>query len=326
MSINSFSRHSIVAFLIFCISVLFSSAANADIYACAGDSIRVFADSASAGAAPIRVISGATTGIDECYGVAVDSLHGELWVAHGPVSVFRTDANGDVAPIRKITDPTMGFAVSVAVDLQANEVIVGAGGLILTYARLANGDANPLRIMQIGAYVDFPDGLIVDRLHDEILVTCQGCTSGVFVFSRLSTGPASPVRPPLDIAYARGLFYDPVQNELYVTGSAGVSVFDRLNGLKRLLEAGPARLTHPWGLSVSNDGEMMVGNQSSVANTADPIFFYPASPLGAVSPTHQIDAGAVGNRHVYGLTTSHAMACAAANVVGDCIFRDGVEF
>ena len=52
--------------------------AVADTYACAGDSIRVFAEDAGLESQPIRTITGPTAGVAECYAIALDTWHNEL--------------------------------------------------------------------------------------------------------------------------------------------------------------------------------------------------------------------------------------------------------
>lgn len=304
-------------------------AARADIYACAGDSIRVFAQSAAAGDLPVRVIAGPATGITECYGIALDTLHGELWVAHGALSVFRSSATGDVAPLRRIEGPSAGvgaggsgFAGSVAVDIAGDEVVAAVtGGLILAFPRTGNGNIAPVRAMQIGTFVNTPAGVFVDRIHDEILVVPFTGT-GVYAFSRLHTGPAPLVRPPISVSDPRALFLDRDTDHLYVTAPAGVMIFDRAGALLGTLGASGA-LTSPWGLTITPD-EALVGNQSMVSADPDPIYFYTMAPPGQ-APTHAIQTGAPGNRSIFGITTSAARNCAAGNVADDCLFRDGVE-
>jgi len=71
------------------LSLALALPAGAELFVCAGDSVRVFADAVSGPFAPLRTISGPATGLTECYSVGVDVLHGELWVPTGPfVRVF----------------------------------------------------------------------------------------------------------------------------------------------------------------------------------------------------------------------------------------------
>ena len=66
----------------------------------------MFPQSASGNVAPLRAISGVSTGASRSFQVAV--FAGEIYIAtfdtHS-VDVFPLGANGDVAPVRRITGP-----------------------------------------------------------------------------------------------------------------------------------------------------------------------------------------------------------------------------
>src|SRR5580704_15802837 len=69
------------------------------------DSVLVFAPGASGNVAPVRTISGVSTGLSTPIGIGVDS-QGSVYVANregGSVTVYPALANGDVAPVRTLT-------------------------------------------------------------------------------------------------------------------------------------------------------------------------------------------------------------------------------
>jgi hypothetical protein len=305
--------------------------ASADIFACAGDAVRVFADDAAGDAAPVRIITGALTGISECYGVALDTVHGELWVTTQlSVSAFRANDTGNVAPVRSIGGIAtgIGFAVSVAVDVEADEVIVGATspGLIATFPRTGSGNIAPTRVIQ-ASMVGVPTAIFIDRVHGELIVSSVAPTPGVYSFDRLASGDAPPLRPPIALPYPAGLFVDARARELYVIEATYpiLYVFDQNGAILRTLQGSNTQMTSPYGLSVTSDGELLVGNRNPAVDGTDPITVYVNQALGGLPPIRQINRGAPSQRHLYGIASSRALACGAGNMVSSCLFRDGFE-
>jgi DNA-binding beta-propeller fold protein YncE len=100
-----------------------------------GDSsVLVFSRTAAGDAAPVRILRGARTGIDQPMGVAIDAVNDELWVSNyndHTALVFGRTAAGNVAPKRVIRNapagaPTGGFGNpgAVAYDTKRGEILV----------------------------------------------------------------------------------------------------------------------------------------------------------------------------------------------------------
>jgi len=305
--------------------------APAELFVCAGDSVRVFADDVSGPFAPLRTISGPATGLTECYAIAVDVLHGEIFVPTGAfVRVYGWRDDGDVAPLRSLGGPATQiiFAASVAVDVENDEVLVGStSGKILTFPRTASGDVAPLRVIQGAATtLNTPASLFVDLVHDEVFAA-ESSTTGVLAFARTATGDVPPLRPwPLNPS-PRGLFVDPRADEVYVALAGDtVLVRDRVTGgNNRLLSGFDTELDVAWGVSVTSDGELLVGNQEPVGTDTDEVYVYSNGPLGDVAPIRSLLTVAPANRNAFGITSSRALACGAGNVTSHCLFRDGFE-
>lgn len=100
---------------------------------------------------PVRVIQGPHTEIKRADKIAVDPLHGEIFIGEGgAVLVFPSDAQGDVAPIRAIRGPETQLGTGIphlAVDAVNNVLVVAARGGLLIFDRRANGNAKPLRVI-----------------------------------------------------------------------------------------------------------------------------------------------------------------------------------
>jgi hypothetical protein len=312
-----------------------SASAHAELFVCAGSSIRVFADDAGGNAPPLRVMEGPATGIDECYGLALDRRRGELYVAHGAVSVFAADAQGNAPPLRRIDvdDAEQVFAIAVAVDTVADEVVVGTtGGRILTYARTASGTTPPRRRI-----LGQPQGLgnvmavVVDRSSGVIVATSYGgSATGVVAFDRLASGEAPLARPLIALPASglypvAGLVLWPSQQRIYVaTSASAVQVFDYQNMPLGTVAATPTPGT-PFGLALSDDRVLYVASRATPLETHAAVYPFVLDPGGATFPLASIALAAPPQRQPLGLVSSRAIACSAGNVVSECEFRDGFE-
>jgi DNA-binding beta-propeller fold protein YncE len=132
---------------------------------------------------PKRTIQGALTLLDRPAGLAVDSVHQELFVGNdldsgSSINVFTLASNGNVAPIRTLQGALTGIEgpLGIAVDLVHNELIVVSykvadGGSVTFFPRTATGNVPPLRTIQ-GPLTGFnrPQGLTLDLARDEIVV------------------------------------------------------------------------------------------------------------------------------------------------------------
>src|SRR5262249_9534253 len=92
-----------------------------------GNSVTVYSRTANGDAAPLRVIEGVDTGLNEPEGLALDAVHDELFVANATpsVTVYKRMDDGNVAPVRSITGGSTGFGArsAVAVDAMHDEVL-----------------------------------------------------------------------------------------------------------------------------------------------------------------------------------------------------------
>jgi hypothetical protein len=133
------------------------------------NSVLVFARTANGNVAPLRTISGAATGLNGPYGVAVDIVNNEVAVANlggNSVTVYARTANGNASPLRTISGAATGLSgpFGLAVDTVNNELavvnfIIGNSS-VTVYARTANGNVAPLRTLQ-GAATGFNIPLFV---------------------------------------------------------------------------------------------------------------------------------------------------------------------
>jgi hypothetical protein len=145
-------------------------------------SITVYPLKASGDVAPLRVIQGPKSGLNWPMNIAVDSEHGELFVANAggsSITVYRMTDTGDVAPVRNLKGPKTGLKnpVGVYIDNEGDELVVSD---VRTHAasvfrRTADGDTAPLRVIRSSPKgVDAPSlgrvtGIAYDSKRDQIL-------------------------------------------------------------------------------------------------------------------------------------------------------------
>ncbi|GJM21450.1 MAG: hypothetical protein DHS20C15_13650 [Planctomycetota bacterium] len=175
--------------------------------------ILVFDIDADGNVPPLRVISGASTGLGFTAGVAVDPYYNEIWAANpsaNALHVFARTANGDVAPLRTIQGGATNIAqpTGVFVDLDADEVYLtneasSAAG-VNVFARTANGNSAPLRsIVGPATSFGFATGIFrdpasgdtraADLFTGRVLRFPEGTNGNVAPSSELSSGSLSSV-------------------------------------------------------------------------------------------------------------------------------------
>jgi hypothetical protein len=112
-------------------------------------SILTFRGDANGNVPPVRKIFGPRTQLKNSQAVAVDWIHGEIFVPQGDrVLVFPRDADGDVAPIRILgSEESPVDAGRLTVDPIHDLLIGSAGDGLKIFARTAQGNDKPLRVI-----------------------------------------------------------------------------------------------------------------------------------------------------------------------------------
>jgi len=232
--------------------------AQADVYVSqvpqdgSAPSILVFASDAVGDAAPVRVIAGPNTGLVAPFAITIDTVNSELYVSDffgAAVRVYPLDADGDVAPLRTLTDGPSSLLVwprQLAVDTVNDEIIVPSFNIfsdpfssIRVYPRTADGDVAPIRsVFGDTTLIDNPINLTFDPAHGEIITDSYSAggpgVPGILTFAHDADGDVAPLRA---IAggnaqfggYTNFLAFDPNADEVYSDYGAGsgYAVFPR---------------------------------------------------------------------------------------------------
>ncbi|MEO8276275.1 MAG: hypothetical protein ABI639_08650 [Thermoanaerobaculia bacterium] len=218
------------------------------------NAIRVYSLTATGDVAPLREIVGAATTLVSPLGLALDSVTGDLFVkglSTETVLVFPSQASGNVPPSRILTSGTpLGLNCrAVAVDAVHRELYVSSqqNDAIHVFPIGASGTTAPSRTISGNlTQLVSPNAMVIDLSDDELLV---GISGGVLAFPRTQTGNAAPLRAiaiPGTFGAVSGLAFDPVPDELVVSGqssSGHVLIYPRLaTGLATALRniTGPA--------------------------------------------------------------------------------------
>ncbi len=202
--------------------------------------VLVFPRTANGDVAPLRVIQGSLTDIGKPQGLSVDVTNNEIAVANenspsvaGPsITIYSRTANGNVAPLREITDAGDSLLKPVGVfDDPVDNVILVADGdsatpSIVVYPRTANGPTTPLqRITGSSTMLSRPRQVVVDTVNKEIIVANQGeralnppVQGNIAVYNLSDNGNVAPKRfisgPLSGVGFPRSVWVDPVNNEI----------------------------------------------------------------------------------------------------------------
>lgn len=122
--------------------------------------VLTFRGGASGDVAPLRKIYGPRTQIKTNEAVAIDPVHGEIYVPSASghtqnfrdrVLVFSREADGDVAPIRILEGPDTGLRMGrVTVDPINNLLIASGGGGMRIFDRTASSNTKPRAVIRGG--------------------------------------------------------------------------------------------------------------------------------------------------------------------------------
>jgi DNA-binding beta-propeller fold protein YncE len=191
------------------------------------------------------------------YGVGFSQRRKEMAVAiehNEQIAIYRTGATGAPHPLREIRGIKTQMADPHGLywdDVNREIAVVNHGNWsrgywdadysgggrylppsITVFADDAKGDVKPKRVIQgSNTNLDWPSGIAVDTVHNEIAVANTGSHS-VLIFKRTADGNVRPLRelegPRTGITVPMGVAFDPVRNTLWVANFGHtILVFDR---------------------------------------------------------------------------------------------------
>lgn len=245
------------------------------------------------------------------------------------ILVFADDADGNVAPIRKISGPLTqignGNLNGIALDVVNEEVFVSvATNRILVFDMQADGNVAPLRqISGAATGMAFPAGIAVDPIHDELFVA-NSTPDGLLVFPRGGSGNIAPLRNiqggATGINQPTGVFVHLDDDEIFLTNEAavvGLSVFPRtgtgnIPPLRTIM--GPATT---FGFATGNFQNPDTGEQLVADLFTGRVLTFPEGSDGNLAPTGVLISPALDS--VAGITLTHAGEMLVNDLFGDAL-------
>lgn len=259
--------------------------------------ITVYVRTANGNLAPLRVISGPTTGMIEPVSIAVDTVNNEIFVGNygGLITVYPRTASGSVPPLRRIEGDATGLQggrIRVAVDAVHNELFALNDGAtaMSVFARTADGNAAPLRTINLLPSRSLQLNLAVDAVNNEIIV---GNSNSVMVYARTASGDAAPLRTisgdATGINWPNSVAVDTRNDEILVANNHAntVTVYARAAtgnvAPLRTISGDFTGLSGP--LSVAVD---MLNNGIFTGNDSNSVTVYARAANGNVAPSRTV--------------------------------------
>ncbi len=278
-----------------------------------GNSITVYAGSASGNTAPLRTIAGPATHIAFPQGLAFDGA-GNLLVAEGgalnaEIDAFAPTANGNAAPLYTVVpgaSSAFGFGLAIAPNGELAEAICGACGFggssdaVQSYVLGKNAATRASAISGSATGLAFPYGIAYDAAGT--LYVADDSTNAIGVFAPGSSGNVAPSR-----TISGGAVKSPTGLALDGSGELFASVATAANATVLVFPKGgssPARrstnavsdtFVAPSQIHIDANGLLWVpsgaacgGSNAAPCAATNAVSVYPA---GAMAPSRSI-AGA----------------------------------
>jgi hypothetical protein len=159
----------------------------------------------------------------DVHDIRYDAIHDEIFVTNSSaqaVMVFRGGATGEEPPIRVIQGPHTQLVGSegggqmdrLDIDVVHNEIFIPAGNSLLVFAREANGDVPPIRVIHgLDTQLNVARAIVVDPVHNVIIAgndfenreplgggaiaprfIVKGSPGGLLIFNRTDNGNVRP--------------------------------------------------------------------------------------------------------------------------------------
>ena len=259
-----------------------------------------------------RVIGGEKTDIQFNSCIYIDPKNGDIYTVENDIgdsiAVFARDANGDVAPIRKLNVTHRAYAMTVDEEKEELYVTVQYPPAVEIYRKTASGNEKPLRVVE-GESTRLSDahGIAIDVKNKLMFVNNWGNISdytspgtgrfeapSITVHSLEAKGDAAPLRviqgSNTQLDWPGVMSLDPDTGDLYIANDLGHSILvfretDQGNvAPRRVIKGGKTGLSYPVSVFVDTKNKELwatnVGNASATV--------YPLTANGDVAPLRTI--------------------------------------
>jgi len=273
-------------------------------------------------AKPKRVIQGPKTQNEYNNGLYIDpktgNIHTVAMDTADSMLVFPGGAEGDVAPIRKLSTPHRNFATAANEEKGEIYITIQYPPKVMVYRTEANGNEKPLRVLE-GEHTLLYDthGIALDVKRNLMFVGTWGNASdhkvagtgkfyppSINVYPLDAAGDTAPLRviqgTKTQLDWAGGMKVDADTQEIYVANDVGNSVLvfrETDNGNvapTRIIKGSKTGLNHPAGISIDpKNKEFWVSNMGNSSATC-----YSLKANGDTAPVRVIRSAPPGRQSV----------------------------
>jgi len=269
-------------------------------------------------AEPKRVISGEKTDVQFNSCVYVDPKNGDIYSVENDIGdvivVFTHDAEGNVAPVRKLKVAHRAYGIAVDEDNDELYLSVQHPPQVAVYRKGASGNEKPLRVLQ-GESTRLSDahGIAVDAKNKLLFINNWGNISNyevggtgrfeapsIAVYPLNANGDVAPLRviqgPKTQLNWPGTMSLNPETGELYVANdvTSSILVFRETDkgdvAPARVIKGNRTGLSYPTGVFVdTKNKELWVSNLGNSSATV-----YPLTATGDVTPLRTIRSAPLG--------------------------------
>ena len=284
---------------------------------------------------PKRMIGGVDTGLEFNCGLYVDQRSGDVYSVNNDtvdtMVVFPRDAEGNVAPMRKLETPHGTFGIAVDEGAQELYLTVEHDNAVVVYHKMAEEEETPLRLLQGDkTLLADPHGVVLDTKNGWMFVGNHGSThrvqgeqekenwpldrdtmirgSGqllppsITVYPLKASGDIAPLRviqgPKTRLNWPSNMAVDEERGEIYVANDPehSILVFKTTDegdvAPTRIIQGPKTGIRNPTGVFVdTKNNEVWVSNMGNHSATV-----YPRTANGDVAPLRTIRSAPAGKQ------------------------------
>ena len=232
---------------------------------------------------PKRLIGGEETFLEYACGVYVDPTSGDIYGVNNDTMnwmlVFGRDAEGNVAPKRKLRTPHTTFGMVADEERQELLFTIQDDHAVVVFKKDAKDEDSPVRILQgSSTQLADPHGIALDPKREEIFVSNWGTNNERPPLSEGGGGDARHERMDFPVGRNRAF---PASGKIQATS---ITVFPKTaqgdTAPLRVIQGPRTQFDWPTALAVHPDrGEIFVAN-----DTGNSVIVFPIEASGNVAP------------------------------------------
>lgn len=247
---------------------------------------------------PKRAVGGLLTHLEFNSALYVDPKNGDVYSVNNDnldtTAVFPRGAKGNVPPMRELNPPHGVFGIAADEDAQELFFTVEHDNAVVVYRKDAQGDANPVRLLQgDDTHLEDPHGIVLDTKNQLMFVSNDGSFHSVRPPAGADRRTESRPNWPLDRDTAiRGSGrFDPASITVYPIKAQGNT------RPLRIIEGPKTQLNWPSTMSIDPErGEIFVANDADHS-----VLVFRTTDQGNVAPTRIIRGDKTGIRYPTGI-------------------------